>query len=350
MSRVIPTLGGLDKGERFAVLVADRSRMASRLLADMLGQKPRFNVVAAVVPTEVLAAVSDSHPEIVVLSAEVDHNPARGIEIAQALHASSPEVRTIILADSCERESVVAVFRAGARGIFCRSEQLANFCKCVECVHEGQVWADHHQVQFLIDALVATAPSRVLDARGNELLSGRELEVVQLAVKGCTNREIADKMKLSEHTVKNYMFRAFDKLGVSNRVEMLFYVLQQSGMGRSLASTNRPSGPSVDVGELQEAAEAGSVSAQLALGTKYRHGTGVARNPAGAYFWLRVAEERAKDICEESRAESQKLASRVTPAETELIEGRVSEWLTTHRKKTVSRVGASKRRLSASAV
>jgi len=344
MLRTIPAQADVDKREPFAVLVADRSRMASRLLADMLGRKPQFNVVAAVVPAEVLAAVSDLRPEIVVLSADVDRNPARGIEIARALHANSPAVRTIILTDSCDRDSVVAAFRAGARGIFCRSEHLADFCKCVECVHDGQVWADHRQVQFLIDALIATAPSRILDARGNELLSGRELEVVQLAVKGCTNREIADKMKLSEHTVKNYMFRTFDKLGVSNRVEMLFYVLQQSGMGRRLASTSSQREGAGAFGELREEAEGGSISAQFALGTKYRHGNGVERNPADAYFWLRLAEERAKDIYEKSRAQSQKLASHATPAETELIEARVLEWLTIHGKKSVSRADASKRR------
>ena len=271
------------KARRLRILLADRTPMASTLLAEMLGRKPHFHVVAAVVPTEVLAAVSKLRPEIVVLSADADHGPARGIEVAGELFVRSPEVRTIILLDSCDREQVVAAFVAGARGIFCRTEPLANFCKCIERVHQNQVWADNRQINFLLEALIRTAPYRVVDGRGNELLSGRELEVVQLAARGYTNLEIADKMGLSEHTVKNYMFRCFDKLGVSNRVEMLFYVLNHSGTGRNLPSASPPNTSMTTIGALREAAQAGSVSAQLELATKYRHGTGVEKSMADAY-------------------------------------------------------------------
>jgi two-component system nitrate/nitrite response regulator NarL len=317
--------------------------MASNLLADMLVHKLRFNVVAALIPTEVLPAVSGSRPDIVVLSADVDRDPARGIEITRKLNARSPEVRTIILADSCDRELVVAAFRAGARGIYCRTDPLANFGKCIQRVHENQIWADSRQINFLVEALIATAPYLVVDARGNELLSERELEVVQLAVRGYTNSEIADKMGLSEHTVKNYIFRTFEKLGVSNRVEMLFYVLAQSGTGRSLPSVSAPSANSTSIGELQAAAEAGSISAQLELATKYRHGTGVGKNPAYAYFWLRVAEERAKDIGEQSRTALRRLASHISPDESEPIERRISEWLNAHLKKAVKGADAPKK-------
>jgi DNA-binding CsgD family transcriptional regulator len=196
-----------------------------------------------------------------------------------------------------------------------------------------------------VEALIATAPYRIVDARGNELLSGRELEAVQLAVRGYTNSEIADKMGLSEHTVRNYMFRAFEKLGVSSRVEMLFYVLNQS-TGRSLPSVSAPRASSTSIGELQAAAGAGSISAQLELATKYRHGTGVGKNPADAYFWVRVAEEQAKDIGEQSRTTLRRLASHLSPGESEPIEQRVSEWLNAHRKKAVKGVDAPKRTIA----
>ena len=335
------------KGDRaLRVVVADRTHMASKLLADMLVRKPRFNVVAALVPTEVLSAVSGFRPDILVLSADVDHGPAQGIEIARELNARSPGVRTIILADSCDRELVVAAFLAGARGIFCRTDPLANFGTCIQRVHENQIWADSRQINFLVEALIATAPYRIVYTRGNELLSGRELEAVQLAVRGYTNSEIADQMGLSEHTVRNYMFRAFEKLGVSSRVEMLFYVLNQSGTGRSLPSVSAPRASSTPIGELQAAAEAGSISAQLELATKYRHGTGVGKNPAGAYFWVRVAEEQAKDIGDQSRTTLRRLASHLSPGESEPIEQRVSEWLNAHRKKAVKGVEAPKRTIA----
>ena len=64
---------------------------------------------------------------------------------------------------------------------------------------------------------------------GFDLLSKRELEVVRSLAEGLTNREIAEKLGLSQHTVKNYLFRVFDKLGVSSRVELLFMTLSQAG-------------------------------------------------------------------------------------------------------------------------
>src|ERR1700722_17960509 len=116
----IMTAQGVPNPERFDVLVADRSRMASRLLSDLLTRKPHFNVIAAVVPSEVLAAVSGHPPEIVVLSADVDEGPAKGVDIARELHARWPGVRIVMLSDTCDRDTVEAVFRAGVRGIFSR--------------------------------------------------------------------------------------------------------------------------------------------------------------------------------------------------------------------------------------
>ena len=334
MSRIARTQDSRDDSHQAVrIVVADRNRMASHLLADVLSRIPYVATVAVVNPSQILATIADAKPRIVILTAEVDHEPTGGIRIAASLHSHAPEIRTIMLVDSGDREIVVEAFRAGVKGIFCRAESLDNLGKCIKRVDEGQIWIDNNQILFLLEALIASAPYRVVDARGRELLSGRELEVVQLAVKGYINREIADRMKLSEHTVKNYMFRAFDKLGVSNRVEMLFYVLSQSRGGPTLAPTSKPTEKRSTIAHLLEEAEAGSVSAEVDLGVKYRDGDGIGRSKRNAYFWLRVAEERAKDIIAESRATLRTLATSLTPAENEAMEGRIQEWLDTYRKK-----------------
>jgi two-component system, NarL family, nitrate/nitrite response regulator NarL len=334
MSRIARTQDSRDDNHQAVrIVVADRNRMASHLLADVLSRIPHVAIAAVVNPSQILESIADAKPRIVILTAEIDHEPTGGIQIAASLHAHAPEVRTIMLVDSGDRETVVEAFRAGVKGIFCRAESLDNLGKCIKRVDEGQIWIDNNQLLFLLETLIASAPYRVVDARGRELLSGRELEVVQLAVKGYINREIADRMKLSEHTVKNYMFRAFDKLGVSNRVEMLFYVLSQSHVGPTMAPTSKPIEKGSAIANLLEEAEAGSVSAEMDLGIKYHFGTGVGRSKRNAYFWLRVAEERAKEIASESRAALRTLAPSMTPAETEAMERRIQEWLDTYRKK-----------------
>ena len=81
------------------------------------------------------------------------------------------------------------------------------------------------ELHFLIEALAEFAPVRMVNASGTVVLSKREHDVVACVVRGLTNREIAQALKLTEHTVKNYLFRIFDKLGVSSRVELALYAL-----------------------------------------------------------------------------------------------------------------------------
>jgi DNA-binding NarL/FixJ family response regulator len=125
---------------------------------------------------------------------------------------------------------VVEAFRAGARGVFCRSESLKSLARCIQCVSEGQIWANSKELRYLLEALGEALPLRVIDARGAALLSRRELEVVRCVAEGLSNREIAQRLGLTEHTVKNYLFRIFDKLGVSKRVEVVLYAYSLGSM------------------------------------------------------------------------------------------------------------------------
>jgi len=93
---------------------------------------------------------------------------------------------------------------------------------------EGQVWATSREIRIALDALSSAPTIRALNAGGLSLLSQRELQVVHHLAEGLTNREIGACLGLSRHTIKNYLLKIFDKLGVSNRVEQLFLTLSQS--------------------------------------------------------------------------------------------------------------------------
>jgi DNA-binding CsgD family transcriptional regulator len=80
---------------------------------------------------------------------------------------------------------------------------------------------------------------RAVDSNGLSLLSKREMDVVRSLAEGLTNREIAERLGLSQHTIKNYLFRVYDKLGVSSRLELLFMTLTQSGGPPSLPGMAR---------------------------------------------------------------------------------------------------------------
>jgi DNA-binding NarL/FixJ family response regulator len=120
----------------------------------------------------------------------------------------------------------ISAFRSGARGIFCITDaNLRLLCKCLQRVAAGQVWATTEQLNYVMD-IVSEVPSlRVLSSRGDRLLTPREEQVVALVAEGLGNRQIARELNLSEHTIKKYLFRVFEKLGVSSRVELVLYAV-----------------------------------------------------------------------------------------------------------------------------
>lgn len=130
-----------------------------------------------------------------------------------------------MLLDASERTPVIEAFRCGARGVFCRTEPLKLLAKSIRCVHEGQIWASSAELQFVLEAMAEPVTMSFINASGESLLSARELDVVRCVAEGLSNREIAQRLTLREHTVKNYLFRIFDKLGVSSRVEVVLYAL-----------------------------------------------------------------------------------------------------------------------------
>ena len=204
------------------VLIADSSRMGCQLLAAALKRRPQhINVVAAEVnSTETLNAAKKHASHVALISANLQDGSLVGFKVLRELHASHPKTRVIMLLDSPERNLVVDAFRGGSRGIICRADSIEKLYKCICSVHKGQIWASSNELQFLLEALAESAPLRVVNAQGINLLTKREGQVTHLVAEGLTNRAISRELSLSEHTVKNYLFRIFDKLGVSSRVEL----------------------------------------------------------------------------------------------------------------------------------
>ena len=214
--------------ETIRVLVADDTRIHTQLLADALRRDRYLEVISSPSHSRDLIEAASLHRfDVLVISSNLDEEPARGFEVLRELRATCADLRALMLLDSSKREAILQAFRSGARGIFSRHDSVETLCKCVRTVHQGQVWANSQQVSFAVEALASSPTVRAVDANGLNLLSKRELEVVRCLAEGLTNREIADRLGLSQHTIKNYLFRVFDKLGVSSRLELLFMTLAQ---------------------------------------------------------------------------------------------------------------------------
>jgi DNA-binding NarL/FixJ family response regulator len=245
--------------EGIRVLAADSTRMNSQLLATALERDKRFQVLESPADgPEIIAAVVSKRPTVVVLSAEIDGNPRKGFDLAREIHGLRQNLHVVMLLDSSERDTVLEAFRAGARGVFSRNESLKSLAKCICCVSQGQVWANSQELRYLLDAVGEALPLRVIDAKGKELLSRREQDVVRCVAEGLSNREIAHRLGLTEHTVKNYLFRIFDKLGVSKRVEVALYAYSLGGTSeRPITAGRRDGKPRPSTGLPQAAPPAG---------------------------------------------------------------------------------------------
>jgi two-component system nitrate/nitrite response regulator NarL len=217
--------------QRISVLISDSSRMGCQLLSNVLkASRYRFSVAAfATSSSELSAALDENESDVAIISATLQDGPLSGLRAMRELHAAHPDVVLIVLLDTCDRDQVVDAFRSGATGIFCRASSPEELCKCIYAVHHGQIWASSAELRYLLEAFKSAVPMRPSDVNGNRLLTRREEQVVTLVAEGMSNREISGQLKLSEHTVKNYMFRIFNKLGISSRVELILYALNHNG-------------------------------------------------------------------------------------------------------------------------
>ncbi len=211
------------------VIVAEASEMYCQLVQNAFrSRRYRVGVIATAVQSpHAIELLKDRQPDVAIISAQLQEGPLAGFVLLRELRALRSRTRAVMLLSSRERDLVVDAFRSGAHGVIFRDEPLETLSKCVHAVHEGQVWANSEHLGYLLQALAHVKPLRLQDARGANILTDREEKVVHLVAEGLTNKQISIQLDLSLHTVRNYLFKIFDKLGVSTRVELVLYCLQQ---------------------------------------------------------------------------------------------------------------------------
>src|SRR6266550_3409052 len=209
-----------------SVLLADSSQLRLHLLTSALRRRPELKVESCPLDVDIILKALETPTEVLVLAPNAQSGNWKDMAVLRRLHISCPGVAKILLLESFDREVVINAFRSGARGLFCFTESsFRSLCRCIQVVHRGEVWANAEQIDYLVE-LVSQVPSlRVVNASGTSLLTPREEQVVALVSEGLSNREVAQELGLSEHTIKKYLFRIFDKLGISTRVELVLYAV-----------------------------------------------------------------------------------------------------------------------------
>lgn len=315
-----------------SIVVAESTRIHTQLLAEAMRSDHGLQVVASASSSEdLLAAVARVPIDVAVISYSLDDQPGRGTEVLREMRALRPQIKGVLLLDSSRPQDVLDCFRAGAKGIFSKHERLENLCKCIRCVHEGQIWARSIELEHALEALASSPLVRATNHKGLELLSARERQVVQYLAAGMSNLEIAESLGLSRHTIKNYLFRIFDKLGVSSRTELL-YLTMSSSQPRAEDSANGEAGDGFS--SLLKEAEAGHSWAQLRLAEHYCQTNGDARDPVSAYMWCLLSERTAASMRNQIETSKANLSQTMSPQQLLEAEQRAAEWLNRSKKKS----------------
>lgn len=222
---------------RTSVLVTEASKMYCDLLSmAFLAVPDRFHVVATAFTTaDILAQVREHRPSVAIISDNLADGALAGLRILPEVRKANPETRILLAMSSSDRELVIEAFRFGADGVFCRNSPFDMLCKSVDALAEGQIWANSKELRYVMEEFTRAPKQRKVDPTIENRMTKREGDVVRLAVEGMSNREIAHELGLTEHTVKNYLFRVFEKLGVSNRVELVLSCLRQEEAAREEA-------------------------------------------------------------------------------------------------------------------
>jgi two-component system nitrate/nitrite response regulator NarL len=227
----------LSDRERTSLLISEASKMYCDLLSmAFYSVRKRFHVVGvASNTTDILTVLREHLPQITIVSDILEEGPLAGIRILPEIRRIAPNTRILLLMRAPDRQLVIEAFRFGADGVFCRNSPFDLLCKSLDAISQGEIWANAVELRYVLEEFMKGPKPLKVDPAVERRMTKRERDVVRLAVEGLSNREIARELGLTGHTVKNYLFRIFDKLGVSNRVELVLSCLRQEQAARDEA-------------------------------------------------------------------------------------------------------------------
>ncbi|HKE29874.1 MAG TPA: response regulator transcription factor [Bryobacteraceae bacterium] len=225
---------GIQNRSKIRIVVADDHPIFRDGLCKLLALEEDFEVVAqAQDGRQVLDVLQQHEPDILLLDLKMPG--LDGLQTLQRLQVMKGKTRVIVLTASDDKNEFVQAMKLGTSGIVLKQTATELLIKSIRKVHAGEIWLDSHTTAAVIRQFVANdeipqpaPPVAAPRDRERSPLSQREREIVALVAQGFKNKEMAEKMFISEQTVKNHLHNIFDKLGVSDRLELALYAIHNN--------------------------------------------------------------------------------------------------------------------------
>lgn len=202
---------------RISILIADDYPVFRGGLRNFLHHDRELDIVGEAGDGEqAITLVDELKPDVLLLD---DSMPKlSGTETLQRLNELASTTRVLLMLDSYERPRMVEALHAGARGLLAKSSDQVVFLKAIRCVHKGELWVER-------DVLGDWATSTVRVSKAKLQLTSRERDIVREILAGSSNRDIASRFTITEHTVKRHLTNIYDKLGCANRLELCLFAM-----------------------------------------------------------------------------------------------------------------------------
>lgn len=214
----------MTKASALRIVIADDHPVVRLGVRNILASQPDFHVIGeASDGDEAVALIRELHPDVLLLDLSMPRMP--GLDALRELTDAAPYLRTILLTSEIQKRQVVEALQLGARGIVLKTAVLDDLIASIRSVAAGHYWLRGGEVINLVSVLTELVADAMPMAPQTFGLTPRELDVVRLVVQGGTNRDIASSLKIGEETVKRHLTNAFDKTGVSNRLELALFAM-----------------------------------------------------------------------------------------------------------------------------
>ena len=220
-----PNLESIDahgKPGAIRIILADSQAIYRVGIRKIFALEDDLRVVAQADSLENLRAAIERYPtDVVLLEGSL---LAGSSTVIPDLLRVAPDMKLIVQAVSADENHTVDLYRRGVRGIISRSISPDLLVKCVRRIAGGETWIDNQSVTWVIEAYRAQAASLV-SPRTQPRLSPKEMSIITCITQGKRNKEIAFQLGTTEQVIKNYLRKIYDKLGVSDRLELALYCL-----------------------------------------------------------------------------------------------------------------------------
>lgn len=207
------------------ILVADDHPIFRDGLRKLLEAEKDFQVIGeASDGGEAIEMAQQLKPDVLLLDLSMPRVP--GLEAVRELRNSVEAIKIILLTAAIDREQIVDALHHGVRGVVLKESATQLLLKSIRCVMSGQYWVGRESVSDLVRIIrdLTAIPEQGSRKRSYNL-TPRELDIISAIVDGYTNKDIAEKFSIAEQTVKHHLGNIFDKLGVSNRLELALFAV-----------------------------------------------------------------------------------------------------------------------------